>query len=82
MLGAPHDPLEYTIGQDGIAIEVIYDGPGGARLEKGTALTGLADRVASGGGSFAISRPQGRARGSPPSCRVQANQGAGGGQRG
>lgn len=41
--------------EGGIAVEVADDGPGGARLEDGTGLTGLADRVSSVGGSFAVS---------------------------
>ncbi|HTX01666.1 MAG TPA: histidine kinase, partial [Acidimicrobiales bacterium] len=40
--------------RDVISVTVADDGPGGARLEAGSGLTGLADRVASVGGSFSL----------------------------
>jgi signal transduction histidine kinase len=43
-----------------LAVEVADDGVGGARLEGGTGLLGLRDRVEAAGGRFTLRHPQGR----------------------
>ena len=43
-----------------LVVEVTDDGPGGAQPEDGSGLRGLADRVASVGGSFSVESPLGR----------------------
>ena len=42
-----------------IVVEVADDGPGGARADRGSGLRGLADRVASVGGTLRIDSPAG-----------------------
>jgi signal transduction histidine kinase len=44
---------------DGIALEVLDDGRGGADPVRGTGLTGLADRVAAAGGKLLLASPAG-----------------------
>ena len=53
--------VEISVGvhDGGLIVEVADDGLGGARLERGTGLRGLADRVAALGGRFECSSPPG-----------------------
>ena len=43
-----------------LRVEIADDGVGGARLEDGTGLRGLSDRVDAIGGTFNLDSPQGR----------------------
>jgi signal transduction histidine kinase len=48
--GASHASVDVRRGVDRLEIEVSDDGSGGASIEGGTGLRGLADRVAAVGG--------------------------------
>jgi signal transduction histidine kinase len=51
--------LRLTRAGDGIALEVLDDGRGGADPARGSGLTGLADRVAAAGGKLLLASPAG-----------------------
>ncbi len=58
---APGATVRVAVRDEGgaIHIEIADTGPGGARLEAGSGLIGLTDRVASLGGSFVVTSPPG-----------------------
>jgi signal transduction histidine kinase len=51
---ASHGVVSVAASDDRLLIEVSDDGVGGAELEKGTGLTGLADRIGALGGTFTV----------------------------
>jgi len=49
--------ITVTPGDDRLTVVVSDDGPGGARLDRGSGLRGLADRVEALGGRFTVESP-------------------------
>lgn len=57
--GARHAAVDVTTPNDRLVLRVWDDGSGGARLDAGTGLTGLAERVATVDGRLTVSSPDG-----------------------
>jgi signal transduction histidine kinase len=57
--GARRASVEVALRDDGLAIEVVDDGVGGAEPARGSGLTGLSDRVAAADGSLTLVSPPG-----------------------
>ena len=51
--------MRLTVAEERLRIEVDDDGVGGARLDRGTGLRGLADRVDVLGGAMEVTSPVG-----------------------
>lgn len=65
--GALHCWVTVVSGPTGVATEIVDDGDGGAHVAKGHGLSGLADRVRAGGGTWAVTSP----KGGPTTIRVE-----------
>ena len=57
--GAQHCEVRFKRDESGLVVEVWDDGAGGARVEPGGGLAGLASRIAGVDGSFSVSSPVG-----------------------
>jgi signal transduction histidine kinase len=54
-----HVSMSIGTDDDSVVVEVVDDGVGGAAAGRGTGLTGLADRIATLGGTFSVDSPRG-----------------------
>jgi signal transduction histidine kinase len=57
--GARHCEVRFKRDESGLVVEVRDDGSGGARVEPGGGLAGLASRIAGVDGTFSVSSPAG-----------------------